>query len=463
MTVLTIGKKFFLFFTVLFLLVALLSVCLWVMLDNANQLTETQVRRFESYKLAEELRRSSDDLTRMARTYTVTGDIRFKRYFETIAAIRDGTEPRPKDYQNIFWDFITANHQYLSSSNRNVSIITLMQELQFSEDEFSALAKAKERSDNLINMEVQAFNAMNGMFLNENGAYSNGGEPSQELARQLVHGHEYHQAKARIMEAVNEFFTLLELRTLNEVIVKKSAQERAYIFAIILSALLVAICICGYYYFNKDIVHPLNDMRGKIKQMQGGNYKFDDTGRADEIGLLMSAFVDMSNIISSTINKLEYTSRTDQLTKINNRIALNEILEKEKYKFDRYSTHCSLILVDADLFKEINDQYGHTTGDKVLVEMATVMQKSIRESDVIGRWGGEEFLIICPNTDIDNARVVAELVREKIEQFMFSSVGHRTASFGVSTFNEKQDLVAVIDAADKALYRAKEGGRNRVC
>lgn len=458
----TIGKKFFLFFSILFLLVALLSVCLWAMLNNANQLAETQVRRFESYKLAEELRRSSDDLTRMARTYTVTGDVRFKHYFETIAAIRDGKEPRPKGYQNIFWDLVTGNHQLNPIVTRNISLVSLMQELAFSDDELAALIKAKERSDNLINMEVQAFNAMDGRFLDDTGAYSLKGEPDWGMARRLVHGRAYHQAKARIMEAVSEFFTLLELRTLNEVIIQKAAQERAYIFSIILSLLLVMTCLYGYYYFNKDIVYPLNDMREKIKQIQAGEYAFKDVTRNDEIGLLMNAFVGMSNIISTTIDKLEHTSRTDQLTNINNRIALNEMLEQEKYKFDRYNTCCSLMLIDVDNFKEINDKYGHTIGDKVLVEIANVMKSNMRDSDVIGRWGGEEFLIICPNTNLEDVRRVASAIRKRIESFTFSSVGRRTASFGTSTFTEAHDLVATIDAADTALYKAKEHGRNRV-
>ncbi len=460
---LNIGKKVFLFFIILFSLIASLSICLWLMLDNANLLTQTQVRRYESHNLAEELRRSSDDLTRMARTYTVTADIRFKKYFEFIAEIRDGKKRRPKNYHNIYWDFITANHNRPQSEGRKISIIDLMKELKFSQDELSALLEAKKLSDDLMNMEIQAFNAMAGRFIDEIGQYSIQGKPDQKMAIKIVHGQKYHQAKSKIMAKVNTFFELLELRTLNEVNIQEVKQERVFFIAVMLVVLLIGVSIFGYFYFNNNIVHPLNDMRQKVKKMQNGTYEFNNIKRKDEIGLLMSSFSDMATIVSTTINDLEQISRTDQLTKIKNRIALDDFLSKEKYKFDRYYTECSVILVDVDHFKIVNDQFGHLVGDKVLIEIAGLLKDNIRKSDVVGRWGGEEFLIICPNTNIEQAKTVAESIRNKISNYVFLMVGHQTASFGVSTLEKNSDLAVVLDAADKALYKAKALGRNRVC
>lgn len=458
-----LGKKVFIFFTVFFVLVTLLSICLGVMLDNANQLTQMQMRRFESHKLADELRRSSDDLTRMARTYTVTSDVRFKRYFQIIADIRDGKEARPRHYQNIFWDFITANHEYVPSTARKVSIVRLMQELDFTDEELSVLAEAKARSDNLIKMEVQAFNAMEGRFTGSDGMYSVTGKPDQALARRIVHGEAYHLAKSDIMKRVNEFFRLLELRTLNEVVALEATQKKAYFFAVGLVLMLVLFSVYSYYFFNKNIIFPLNDLRKKVKQMKEGTYKFKVNERNDEIGLLMQDFSEMANTISRTINELEKFSRTDQLTKINNRIGLNEILDNENYKFGRYQTSCSLILLDIDNFKNVNDQYGHVVGDDFIIKISALLSDNVRESDIVGRWGGEEFLIICPDTSLQKAGVLAESIRKKINNFSFLDIGHRSASFGVSTFKDGYDIVAVIDEADKALYRAKDKGRNKVC
>lgn len=259
-----VGKKVFLFFAILFLLLIMLFVCLWMMLNNANQLTQIQLRRFDSYMLAEELRRSSDDLTRMVRTYTVTGDPRFKQYFELIQAIRDGKEPRPDSYRNIFWDLISVDHSYQKGKGRRVPITTLMKELNFTEVELAILAEAKEFSDQLIySNEIQAMNAMEGLILGEDGKYKNTGEPNLELARQLVHGREYHHSKALIMEKMNTFFNLIDLRTLNEVKLFESAQKRTLIFAIILVILLAAVCILGYYYFTRAIVSSLQGTQEK--------------------------------------------------------------------------------------------------------------------------------------------------------------------------------------------------------
>ena len=241
----------------------LLFACLWMMLHNADQLTQIQIRRFESHNLAEELRRGSDDLTRMARTYTVTGDARFKQYFETIQAIRDGKEPRPDSYQNIFWDFIAVDHNYHPSTGRKVPITALMKELHFTEAELAILAKAKELSDQLIKSEIQAFNAMEGRFLGKDGKYSKTGEPNQEMARQLVHGREYHQSKALIMEQVDTFLRLLELRTLHEVQTLEAKQKRVLILAISLVILLATVCILSYYYIRRDILSTLHEATEK--------------------------------------------------------------------------------------------------------------------------------------------------------------------------------------------------------
>ncbi len=249
-----VGKKAFLFFILLFAILAMLLACLWIMVQNANQLTQIQLRRFESYRIAEELRRSSDDLTRMVRTYTVTGDPRFKQYFEIIQAIRDGKEPRPDNYQNIFWDLISVDHSYQPGKGRRVPITTLMKELHFTEIELAMLAEAKELSDQLIHgNEIQAFNAMEGRFLGEEGNYDKFGVPDEELARQLVHGREYHHSKALIMEKMDTFFNLLELRTLNEVKAQEEAQQRVLVIAIMLVMALAAMCVYGYSLFRRTV------------------------------------------------------------------------------------------------------------------------------------------------------------------------------------------------------------------
>jgi len=161
-------------------------------------------------------------------------------------------------------------------------------------------------------------------------------------------------------------------------------------------------------------------------------------------------------------HKLEILSQTDQLTKVNNRLYIDEILQKQYYRFVRNQESCSVILIDIDYFKSVNDTYGHVVGDLVLVEFAKILSSHIRASDVVGRWGGEEFLIILPHTTAQKAKELAEKLRKLIESFNFSKVATKTASFGVAEFKSGMSIEQLIDKADKALYKSKENGRNQV-
>ncbi len=160
--------------------------------------------------------------------------------------------------------------------------------------------------------------------------------------------------------------------------------------------------------------------------------------------------------------ELKRLSQTDQLTQIDNRLQLDNILQEQYYRFNRNNEKCSIILIDIDYFKHVNDEFGHIAGDMILVEFAKLMQSQIRKSDSLGRWGGEEFLIILPHTDLEQALILAEKLRLAIEIFNFSIVEHKTASFGVATFEKTMSVEELMNAADKALYKSKEEGRNRV-
>ena len=160
--------------------------------------------------------------------------------------------------------------------------------------------------------------------------------------------------------------------------------------------------------------------------------------------------------------KLEKISQTDKLTSIYNRTKLDMILELEFKNKKRYEKPLSLILIDIDYFKKINDTCGHLCGDEILKEFSNLLKNSIRETDFIGRWGGEEFLIILQDTDINGAIKLAEKLRKLIFEYTFPFVGHKTASFGVSTYHAGDDEKNIIKRADNALYEAKKAGRNLV-
>lgn len=160
--------------------------------------------------------------------------------------------------------------------------------------------------------------------------------------------------------------------------------------------------------------------------------------------------------------ELETLSVTDRLTQLYNRVKLEEIFAQQINLSRRYSTPFSILLCDIDFFKNINDTYGHIMGDTVLCEFSSLLREQIRESDTIGRWGGEEFLIICPETDADNALRFAERIRSAVHKHPFSTQKPQTISIGVSTFCADDTETSMVQRADKALYTAKNEGRNRV-
>lgn len=160
--------------------------------------------------------------------------------------------------------------------------------------------------------------------------------------------------------------------------------------------------------------------------------------------------------------ELQILSRTDPLTQLHNRLHCDEILESEINRSRRYGSPLSVVMADLDNFKSVNDHHGHQTGDRLLVHVAEVVRRELRKTDSVGRWGGEEFLIILPHTDLDRAVDVAEKVRRAVEASDVAGVGHVTASFGVSSFIPGDSGLRILARADEALYDAKRGGRNRV-
>ncbi|UCV17078.1 diguanylate cyclase [Quatrionicoccus australiensis] len=165
----------------------------------------------------------------------------------------------------------------------------------------------------------------------------------------------------------------------------------------------------------------------------------------------------------STLNReLVRLSVTDRLTGLFNRSKLDETFDIEIQRALRFGHTFSVIMLDIDYFKLVNDQFGHQVGDQVLVEVARLLAARRRETDILGRWGGEEFMLICPHTDADGAAILAETLRQAFVAGSFVQGLQLTASFGVSAFQSGDKATDIVARADAALYRAKHLGRNRV-
>lgn len=171
------------------------------------------------------------------------------------------------------------------------------------------------------------------------------------------------------------------------------------------------------------------------------------------------------SLVKKAEKQLLVMAATDPLTKLFNRRRITEIIEYEITRSKREPRMMSFLIGDIDHFKSINDHFGHEGGDQVLVEVSEVLRNAVREQDSVGRWGGEEFLIVLPNTELDGAVLVAERIRNAINQMQVMASGKPVAvtmTLGLSTCGEGENLETAIARADAALYRGKAGGRNRL-
>jgi diguanylate cyclase (GGDEF)-like protein/PAS domain S-box-containing protein len=160
--------------------------------------------------------------------------------------------------------------------------------------------------------------------------------------------------------------------------------------------------------------------------------------------------------------ELERLCVTDQLTGLYNRRRLDEVIQTEGRLARRTRCPLAMVIADIDHFKRINDTLGHQGGDQILRDTAALLKSTVREADVLGRWGGEEFMIVCRGTNLAQARALAERLRTEMETHCFEHAGSTTCSFGVAAFHASRGTEAMIRDADDALYEAKAAGRNRV-
>ncbi len=182
--------------------------------------------------------------------------------------------------------------------------------------------------------------------------------------------------------------------------------------------------------------------------------------------LLMKEYQEELSEINSMLHaknkEYEIIASTDDLTGLYNRRKFSDLYLSSFLAFKQRHNEMSLIMLDIDYFKKVNDICGHNGGDMVLVQVSHTLLKTLRNIDIVCRWGGEEFVVLLPTASLENATILAEKIRVHIEELEIDLVGHISASFGVAQVSEDDEMQAVINRADRALYLAKESGRNCV-
>ncbi len=197
------------------------------------------------------------------------------------------------------------------------------------------------------------------------------------------------------------------------------------------------------------------------KNKKGETYWLDQyivpmTDEENKVISFISIGIDVTKKIEA--EKLAFT---DGLTQIYNRRMIDSLLTKEIEIAKRHSKQLCVIMFDIDHFKLVNDIYGHDIGDVVLIETTKIVSENLRKSDIFGRYGGEEFLIVCIQSNIQDSFKLAEKLRLKIESHIFEKVGTKTVSLGIAILSSEDDMKSLVHKADMALYKAKNGGRNQ--
>ena len=184
--------------------------------------------------------------------------------------------------------------------------------------------------------------------------------------------------------------------------------------------------------------------------------------RTQELNRSLIEVGDLAAQLNESLKQVEQLAVTDTLTETYNRRKFDEIVGQEHHRAEHEKIPFSLIMLDLDHFKKVNDKFGHSVGDQVLKHLSRLIRGLIRQGDLLIRWGGEEFLLLLPATQIDEAGPFAERVRLEVEQENFPTAGQITISLGVAQLREGDSIDGLLKRVDNALYRAKQGGRNRV-
>jgi len=285
--------------------IALLAAIFYLMtleVRNQRSLAAAEAQHYASYKLADELRQSSDDLTRMARTYVVTGDPAYEEYFRRILAIRNGEASRPKGYDGIYWDLVTATGENPGPDGEPVALEALMRRTNFTEEEFAKLRESQERSDALVALEDEAMAAVQGLYPDAQGQYKVSGVPDMGLARELLHGPAYHSAKAAIMAPIEEFTAMVEERTTSEVDALRVRAGLLVQAALGLMGLTVGLFVVALVLLQRRVARPVGELAAAASRAESGDYRGRVAVRSrDEISQLARAFNQMSDAIESDI------------------------------------------------------------------------------------------------------------------------------------------------------------------
>ncbi len=266
--------------------------------------------RYRQVEAADSLRQSSDDLTRFARTYVVTGDLQYKNNYFTTLAIRNGTAPRPQDYESIYWDLEEPVRWQRHPDASPASLDQIMKGLPYSVEERAMLELSEKNSNELVDLEVEAFNAMDGKFRDERGEYTIHKEPDQALAVRLLHSDDYHRAKHNIMLPIDEFMMQLDLRTQANVELAGDKVNQYLAYQNMAIILFVLFNLGVFFLFNRRVIQPIQSVTQAIVRQKESNTAFSAVHPYDdEIRVMVDQLTSMDALLRDATRSAEQANR----------------------------------------------------------------------------------------------------------------------------------------------------------
>ncbi|MCP4325781.1 MAG: response regulator [Alteromonadales bacterium] len=418
-------KYQFLFIGLSFLLLIGLLASIIRQLDATSEELEAATEvHYQSYKLADQLRQSSDELTRLVRTHVVTGDPLYKNYFSDVLKIRDGEIPRPEGYHSIFWDFILSERSELAKQGTPKSLLSMMREIGFTKEEFLKIEEAKKNSDALVSLETEAMNALLGIYKDQQGFYSIRKDPDPIFAQKLVHGKLYHSEKAKIMKPIQDFYTLLETRTSSEITRNQEAEKDLIYYAIFIIICAFVIFLFAIIQYVRKIQVPIHNLTVGALAVENGN---NDTEVAisqfDEIGLLTHQFNQMVLKMNGTLakNKIEIQERkqieVSLLAKQTELDLLNSSLEKRVEDRTKAANDAAKAKTDflANMSHEIRTPLNAIIGFNSLLESTTMTRE--QEDYVDNTNLASSSLLSLINDILDFSKIEAGMLTLEKESF----------------------------------------------
>jgi len=411
--------------------------------------------------IADELRITSDELTRLMRLYAATGNKQYLADYQTVQDIRSGKAPRPAQYKYIYWSLLPEHRDERHPPSESAPLMESLQELRLLQNERTLLLDSILKARQLEEMDAAAAALVA-------QAETDGGDAAAALAaaREQLFSEEYAAKKHEVMLPLDVFYDLADKRYASgSDAIHRRTDGILTALTVVLGLFLFLVALMILFVHHK-VLSPVNHMLGNIRRIRSGQEIERRVFYSDEIGLLMRQFYSMKEQMDRSFQELEAVSFTDSLTGLYNRYYFNQVSRKQMLLAARNKQVMCLLICDIDHFKQVNDQHGHLAGDIALKHVAGLIAGGVRESDICARYGGEEFLLMLSNAGAESGMAVAEKVRAAVESSP-CDIGdgkflNLTASFGVAEMQGTDNINDVIDLADKALYEAKNNGRNQV-